>query len=88
MIPSKVVILIARTRLHNQEENNKRLAEDLDVVDELIDLAKITIVAYQQRIPKFYNKNIRIRIFKGGYIVHKGLKGGILCIYLRWSSVT
>ncbi|KAI3783284.1 hypothetical protein L1987_42361 [Smallanthus sonchifolius] len=42
---------------------------DLETMDELRDLAKVHIAAYQQRIAKSYNKNIRIRRFQVGDLV-------------------
>lgn len=63
VIPPEVIILIASTRFYNQEEKYKILANDLDTVDELRDLSKIRIMAYQQKISKSYNKNILIRRF-------------------------
>ncbi|KAK1413129.1 hypothetical protein QVD17_34896 [Tagetes erecta] len=42
---------------------------DLETFDELRDLAKVRMVAYQQRVSGAYNKNIRIRRFQEGYMV-------------------
>lgn len=63
MIPQEVMILIARTRFYNHEENDKSLAEDVDTMDELTDLAKISITTYKKRITKSYNKNTKIKRF-------------------------
>ena len=63
------MIPTARTRLRNSEENNEILSQDLDTVDELRDLAKIRMAAYQQRISRSYNKNVRIRRFQVGDLV-------------------
>ncbi|KAI3797986.1 hypothetical protein L1987_33252 [Smallanthus sonchifolius] len=60
MIPTEMVIPTARTNFQSSETNNEALAQDLDTVDELRDLAKVRIAAYQQRIAKSYNKNIRL----------------------------
>ncbi|KAI3784140.1 hypothetical protein L1987_43233 [Smallanthus sonchifolius] len=69
MIPTEMVIPTARTNLQTLETNNEALAHDLDIVDEIRDFAKVCIVAYQQRIAKSYNKNIRIRRFQVGDLV-------------------
>lgn len=63
------MFLTIRKRFRNQEENDKILAKGLDTVDKLRDLAKIQIAAYQQRIYKFCNKNIRVRRFRVGDLV-------------------
>ena len=47
VIPPEVMIPTTRTRLRNSEENNEILSQDLDTVDELRDLAKIRMGAYQ-----------------------------------------
>ena len=69
MIPTQVVIPIARYLLQNQENDDKILAQDLNTVYELKDLAKILIVAHQQQITKAYNKNINVRRFQIGDLV-------------------
>ena len=69
MIPTEMVIPTARASLQTMENNDKVLAEDLEVVDELRDLSKFRIAAYQQRITNSYNKNIRIRRFRVGDMV-------------------
>ncbi|KAI3802237.1 hypothetical protein L1987_30367 [Smallanthus sonchifolius] len=66
MIHIEMVIPTARTNIQTPETNNEALAHDLDTVDELKYLAKVRIAAYQQRIAKSYNKNIRIRRFQVG----------------------
>ena len=68
-IPSKVVILTARYLLQNQENNDRILAQDLETIDKLRDLAKIRISSHQQRINKAYNKNIKVRRFQIGDLV-------------------
>ena len=69
MIPTEVVIPTARYLSQDQENNDKILAQDLDTIDELKDLAKIRIVAHQQRFTKAYNKNIKVRRFQIEYLV-------------------
>ncbi|XP_076903433.1 uncharacterized protein LOC143558489 [Bidens hawaiensis] len=63
MIPTEMVIPTTRSCLQNHETNNQDLADDLDVVDELIDSARIRMVTNQQRITKSYNINVRVRKF-------------------------
>ncbi|XP_076946211.1 uncharacterized protein LOC143617582 [Bidens hawaiensis] len=66
MIPTEMVIPTARSCLQNRETNNQDLANDLDTIDELRDSVRICMVAYQQRITKSYNKNVRVRRFQVG----------------------
>jgi hypothetical protein len=60
MIPTKMVIPTARSKLLTPEANKEVLTQDLDTNNVLRDLARIRILAYQQRITKPYSKNIRI----------------------------
>ena len=69
LIPTEVVIPMARYLLQDQEYNDRILARDLDIIDKFRDLAKIRIAAYQQRITKAYNKNIKFRRFQIGDLV-------------------
>ena len=69
MISTEVVIPTARYLSHDQENNDTILAQDLENIDELMDLANICITAHQHRIPKTYNKNIKDRRFRIGDLV-------------------
>ncbi|XP_076913798.1 uncharacterized protein LOC143572547 [Bidens hawaiensis] len=69
VIPTDMVISTARTSIQDTESKNRSLYEDLDTIDELRDLAKIRMAAYQQRTAKSYNKNIRIRRFQAADMV-------------------
>lgn len=69
VIPTEMVIPTARSQLQTFEDNTKALAQDLDTIDEIRERAKIRIAAYQQRITRSYDKNIRIRRFQVGDLV-------------------
>ncbi|KAI3682855.1 hypothetical protein L1987_83177 [Smallanthus sonchifolius] len=69
MILTEMVFPTARTNLQTRETNNEAIAHDLDTVDNLRDLSKVRIAAFQQRIAKSYDKNIRIRRFQVGDLV-------------------
>lgn len=71
---SEVVLpieVIPTTRIHLQyaKDNGKQLIHDLDTIDEVRDQTKLRIIAYQQRITKAYNMNIRMIRFQVGYLV-------------------
>ncbi|XP_076881128.1 uncharacterized protein LOC143529169 [Bidens hawaiensis] len=63
VIPTEMVISTARSCLQNPETNDQDLANELDNIDKLRDLAKFCIATYQQRITKSYNKNAKVRRF-------------------------
>ena len=69
MIPTEMVMPTARKHLQDATTNSETLLQDLKVVDELRDAAKLRMAAYQQRIAHSYNKNIRIRRFQVGDMV-------------------
>jgi hypothetical protein len=69
VIPTEMVIPTARSILGTRQDNSNVLMQDLELVDELRDAAKIRIAAYQQRVARSYDKNIRIRRFQVGDLV-------------------
>ena len=64
VIPIEVVISTARYLLQDQENTDRILAQDLNTIDDLRDLAKICIFTHQQRITNAYKSNIRARRFQ------------------------
>jgi hypothetical protein len=69
MLPTEMVMPTARKHLQDATTNSEAFLQDLETVDELRDAAKSRMAAYQQRIAKAYNKNIRIRRFQEGDLV-------------------
>lgn len=72
VIPTEVVLPMARYQLQDQEKNDRILAHDVDIVDELRDLSRIHIATHQQRATKAYNRNIKVRRFHvGDFVLRK-----------------
>ncbi|KAJ0942260.1 putative integrase, catalytic core, ribonuclease H domain, ribonuclease H-like superfamily [Helianthus annuus] len=69
VIPTEMVVPTARTSTRDPEENDTNLAQDLDTIEEIRDLARIRMASYQQRMAGAYNKNVRIRKFQVGDMV-------------------
>ncbi|XP_076889003.1 uncharacterized protein LOC143539621 [Bidens hawaiensis] len=69
VISTKMVILNTRSGLQSPETNNQDLANDLDVIYELQNFTRIRMAAYQQKVTKSYNKNVRVRRFQVGDLV-------------------
>jgi hypothetical protein len=69
VLSAEVVVPTARTMVSSAEVNAEQLAADLDLVEELRDAAKIRLASYQQTISKYYNKDVRARIFRVGDMV-------------------
>ncbi|KAJ0433317.1 putative nucleotidyltransferase, Ribonuclease H [Helianthus annuus] len=69
VIPTEMVIPTVRTSARDPEENAAILAQDLDTIEEIRDLARVRMASYQQRMAGAYNKNVRIRKFQVGDMV-------------------
>lgn len=66
ILPPEVSIPSARCEHASEEHNGKVLSHELDLLDKRRDQAYIRIAAYQQKIVRYFNKNIRARSFKQG----------------------
>lgn len=55
-----------RTEHFNEEQNNKQICLNLDLLAEKIELASRRAAEYQQRSARYYNQNLQIRQFKTG----------------------
>ncbi|CAH9078823.1 unnamed protein product [Cuscuta epithymum] len=66
VIPVEVKVPTSRYGLIMEEANNVELVHDLDTIDELREKAKVQMAAYQQRIARSYNKDVRVKVFKKG----------------------
>jgi transposase InsO family protein len=71
VLPTEMDLPTARVGLLTYERNKELLLEDLEAATELRERTKIRIAAYQQRIAKSYNKNLRLRRFQVGDLVLK-----------------
>jgi len=75
VIPTEMVIPTARSSLRDPESNPEALCQELDTVDESRDAAKLRMAAYQQRLAKSYNKNLRTRRFRvGDWVLRKAFQ--------------
>lgn len=70
MMLTEMMIPTARSCLQIPESNNQDHADDLEVLYELRDSGRIRMATYQLWITKSYNKNIRVRSFQMGDLVH------------------
>ncbi|GAV77951.1 hypothetical protein CFOL_v3_21419, partial [Cephalotus follicularis] len=69
MIPVEIGVQSPRV-LHFIEENNEEgLRNLLDLVEELRDKVAIKVVAYQQRVSRYYNKRVNPRPVRKGDLV-------------------
>ena len=75
VIPTEMTIPTVRSTLSDPEQNPEALCQELDTIDEKRDAARLRMAAYQQRISRAYNKNIRTRRFKvGDWVLRKAFQ--------------
>ncbi|XP_074361050.1 uncharacterized protein LOC141701261 [Apium graveolens] len=69
VLPTEIMVPTARYGLLTNDVNNAELSHDKDTVDEMREMAKIRVAAYQQRIANVYNKHVHIKNFHVGNMV-------------------
>ncbi|XP_074323168.1 uncharacterized protein LOC141660105 [Apium graveolens] len=69
VLPTEIMVPTARYGLLKNDVNNAELSHDKDTVDELREMAKIRVAAYQQRVANVYNKHVHIRTLCVGDMV-------------------
>ena len=74
IIPVEVGLPSMRMRGFDEELNNSRMREHLDLADELRDQALYKMVKYKQLMSRFYNRRVRTRQFREGDLVLRVLK--------------
>ncbi|GKV35525.1 hypothetical protein SLEP1_g43782 [Rubroshorea leprosula] len=79
VIPVEIGLPSARSDRHNDQNNGQLLRENLDLVEEIREMARIRNMADQSRVAKFYNKRVRARQFQVGDLVLR--KAGLTNVY-------
>ena len=69
VLPLEVGLLSDRVKLYDEQTNDTKLREDLDLLPELRDRAAVLMANYQQRISRYYNKKVRPREYLPGDLV-------------------
>uniref|UniRef100_A0A2N9GLJ3 Uncharacterized protein n=1 Tax=Fagus sylvatica TaxID=28930 RepID=A0A2N9GLJ3_FAGSY len=69
VIPLEIEMPTIRTTEFDVQTNEDNLCKDLDLVEERRDLAMVRLAAYQQRIKREHNKNVKPRTFQIGDLV-------------------
>ncbi|GKV19462.1 hypothetical protein SLEP1_g29723 [Rubroshorea leprosula] len=77
VIPVELGVPSLRVSHFDSTRNDLLLREDLDLLDEVCEHARLRTMAYKQKIANFYNKRVRPRSFKIGDLVLRkaGLTG-------------
>ena len=60
----EVGLLFDRVRNFHEITNSDRLRTDLDLFDEVREQAHIRMVAYKQRVVKYYNAHVKMKSFQ------------------------
>ncbi|GAV69894.1 hypothetical protein CFOL_v3_13394, partial [Cephalotus follicularis] len=69
MILVEIGVHSPRVMHFNQAENEEGLRALLDLVEELRDKAAIRVVAYNQRVSRYYNKRVNPRPLRKGDLI-------------------
>ncbi|GAV87912.1 hypothetical protein CFOL_v3_31336, partial [Cephalotus follicularis] len=69
LIPVEIGVQSPRVMDFSEENNEEGLRNFLDLVEELKDKASIKVVAYQQRMGRYYNKRVNPRLLRKGDLV-------------------
>ena len=69
IIPAELGSGNLRVETFGAEANNKGLKLHLDLLQEKRDQAQITMLAYQERISRYFNRKVKSRSFKVGDLV-------------------
>ncbi|GKV17775.1 hypothetical protein SLEP1_g28236 [Rubroshorea leprosula] len=64
IIPVEVGLPSDRLDRHDDQNNEQLLRENLDLVEEIREMSRISNMAHQSRVAKFYNKRVRARQFQ------------------------
>ncbi|GKV27129.1 hypothetical protein SLEP1_g36334 [Rubroshorea leprosula] len=77
VIPIEIGVPSFRVTHFNEGRNGQLLQENLDLLDEVREEARLRTLVYKQKIANFYNKRVRPRTFKVGDLVLRkaGLTG-------------
>ncbi|GKV44660.1 hypothetical protein SLEP1_g51822 [Rubroshorea leprosula] len=77
VIPIEIGVLSFRVTHFDEGRNGQLLRENLDLLDEVREEARLQTLVYKQKIANFYNKQVRPRTFKVGDLVLRkaGLTG-------------
>ena len=52
-----------------EQSNSKSVIKDLDMADELHEVAVVQIASYHRRLANLYNKRVKARMFQSGDLV-------------------
>ena len=66
VIPAEIGVTTHRTEYFNEEQNDEQICMNLDLLEEKMEGASQRVAQCQQRIMRYYNKNVRMRQFRAG----------------------
>ena len=66
LIPIEMGVSTLRVELFNLKSYERNLRNNLDLLDELHDQARVQQAAYNRRIERYYNRRVKARTFLPG----------------------
>ena len=72
VIPVEIGLTTLRTTFHKEEENERQLRLNLDLLDEIREKAAQRIALYQEKMARYYNTKVKLRRFEvGDWVLRK-----------------
>ena len=72
VIPAEIGVGTHRTEYFNEEQNDEQICMNLDLLEEKREGTSHKVAQCQQRIMRYYNKNIRVKQFRvGDWVLRK-----------------
>ena len=66
MVPIEIGVGTHRTEYFAEEKNDEQICLNLDLLEEKREGASQRVAQCQQRVMRYYNKNVRVRQFRAG----------------------
>ncbi|GKU88970.1 hypothetical protein SLEP1_g3175 [Rubroshorea leprosula] len=85
VIPIEIGVPSFRVTHFDERRNGKLFQENLDLLDEVKEEARLRTLVYKQKIANFYNKRVRARTFKVGDLVLR--KAGLTRFKTRFGKL-
>ncbi|GKV44680.1 hypothetical protein SLEP1_g51842 [Rubroshorea leprosula] len=86
VIPIEIGVPNFRVTYFDEEQNGQLLQENLDLLDEVREEARLRTLVYKQKLVNFYNKRVQPQTFKVGDFVFR--KAGLTGFETRFGKLT
>ena len=74
MIPLEIGLPSARVEYYNESSNSEYRRADLDLLSEIRQQAQVRMAAYRQKVARYYNSKVKLKIFHLGDMILRKVK--------------